>query len=203
MTERDRQKLTVQFLHTALEDIFLSIEEMPNARYEDHLAPFVNQKMLNDYLVTYGLIEPAETIVTSTMVTRETIIGITPLAKVEQERQVLESTETLTQLAWDREFGKFRDAVEKMIVHACRQLKTRFNPYATVTLLPLLGRNARIVTLELTLGEDIRHSYYRKQFPGGRYRSNDDEPQVCDIPGLREAPTGRNLDEWIRYTVRV
>jgi hypothetical protein len=179
-----------------LEEIFMSVEEVKNARYEDHLAPFVNQQQLNSYLVTYGLVEPADTIRTSTTMMRETIIGSTPMGKQEVERQLLDSTECLVQLAFDETFIRFRDYVERMILTSFRRLNKSFNRYASITLIPLVGREGRILTLELTLGEDIRHIYFRKQFPGGRYRS-DDEPEVCDLPGLREVAARGHLDDGV------
>ncbi|MCT7476135.1 hypothetical protein N5V81_14215 [Escherichia coli] len=40
MSQKEREMLTVQLLHTALEDIFYSVPEMPNARMEPLLEPY-------------------------------------------------------------------------------------------------------------------------------------------------------------------
>lgn len=196
LTEGERQKLTLQFLHTALEDIFLSIPIMKNANFEDLLAPFANQEQLNAYLVTYGVVEPPEMLVTKTMTTQESILGVTPTGQVERQRAVLMSTECLVQLAFDDMFLAFRDGVERLIRSACRRLELRFNPYATVTLNPLISRNGRLLTLELILGEDIRHIHFRKAFPGGRYREGH-ESEVRDVQGLRESAEDGHPDHGI------
>lgn len=167
---------------------------MPNTSFEDLLAPFVDQAQLHAYLVTYGVVDQAETITTTATTVQESIIGVTPTGKKIEERQVYMSTECLTQLAFDDIFMRFRDDVERMIRNACRQLKVRFNPYATVELNPLIGRNGRILTLELTLGEDFRHVYFRNKFPGGRYRP-DDELEVRHVSGVRTVAEGGLADD--------
>ena len=193
LTESERQKLTLQFLHTALEDIFLSIPLMQHTNFEDLLAPFVNQEQLNAYLMTYGVVGEPDIVTTKSTLTQESILGVTPTGQVEKQRHVLMSTECLVQLAFDDMFLAFRDGVEQLIRTACRRLELRFNPYSTVTLNPLISRNGRLLTLELILGEDIRHIYFRQTFPGGRYREGH-QSEVRDLSGVRESAEDGHLD---------
>lgn len=159
---------------------------MKNANFEDLLAPYANQELLNSYLLTYGMVEPPETMTVKSTTTQQSILGVTPTGQMERQRQILMSTECLVQLAFDDMFLSFRDGVEQLIRTACRRLELRFNPYSTVTLNPLISRNGRLLTLELILGEDIRHIHFRKAFPGGRYRENH-ELEVRDESRLRES----------------
>ncbi|EPJ2512022.1 hypothetical protein ACTGOH_004983, partial [Salmonella enterica subsp. enterica serovar Bareilly] len=54
--------LTVQLLHTALEDIFYSVPEMPNARMEPLLEPYTDAFNLTMMLVADQIILPPKTV---------------------------------------------------------------------------------------------------------------------------------------------
>lgn len=182
MTQADMEKVTMQMFHAALEDAFLSIEEVPNARMADHLEPFIDVPKLHTLLHQAGKLEAPESI---RSVAR--IVAETPMGKDMLDRRVVEKLEyaspmLLADLAFGTIYDDFSNWVEKSIVNSLTTMKRKFNPYAIVEVTPRLVRQ-RILSLELGIGDDIRHVYFEQQFPTGRYRSNDDD-QLRDVQGV-------------------
>jgi len=181
-----REQLTIQFFHTALEDLFLSIPESIGSRYEDLLAEVVNQAEMSNMMEAFGLIEPVELISTVQNIRGEdSYFGPTLIDRRAVDRPNYPARATLAQMAFDEQFIAFSTYVEKIIMVSLKRLGKRFNPYQTVTIIPHTGPRGGIISLELVLGEDIRHVYFRTKFPRGRF-STSDQSQVRDEPGVPE-----------------
>lgn len=183
MTELNRQEVTVQLLHTALENIFLSIEEMPNCQLQDHLEPYVNQATLHRLLQERGLMDEPDIIRGKTRLVASTVFGNDFLDTRIQDRIVYGSNRELVETAFGDIFNRFIEDIESMLVAGCDQVRKKFNPYATVTVTPRIGNNSRILCLEIELGEDIRHAYFAQRFPSGRY-SSDNNDKIRDLQSL-------------------
>lgn len=185
--EKHKQTVTVQLLHTALEHIFLSIEEMNNAQLTDHLEPFINRPLLHKILQDTGVLEEPEVIQSVSRIVAETVLGTDYKGTKVVEHVLYETPSELITGAFEQTFHEFVDAVETLLKAGFRQLNRRFNRYAIVDMVPHLTPQGRIVSLELTFGEDIRHVYYRESFPNGRYSSKvRDADPVCDGEGAPE-----------------
>lgn len=177
--------MTVQLLHSALEEIFLSIEEMPNAQLTDHLEPYINRPLLHKLLQQNGILEEPEIIRGTSRVVTETLIGTDYQGTRATEHVVYESPSVLIGAAFEQTFYDFIAVVEELLKTGFRQMNKRLNPYATVQMVPHLSVQSRIVSLELQFGEDIRLIHYRKCFPTGRYKSDvRDHDPVCDVQSL-------------------
>lgn len=184
IADSDKEKITVQLIYTALESIFLSMETVPNSNFEDYLAPFVDQVMLTDILAAQGLIEfPERMVVTRQYVEETSLLGPMPVRRCQEEVISRLPCATLAMIAYDDLYQSFREYLETTIESALRQSRYHLNPYSIVTVTPRTGRGGRIVSLELSLGEDIRIVYYRQKFPSGRYRPDDNGP-VHSIEGI-------------------
>ncbi|QVW56162.1 hypothetical protein pEaSNUABM6_00026 [Erwinia phage pEa_SNUABM_6] len=183
MTEMQRQEVTVQLLHTALEHIFLSIEEMPFGQLHDHLENYVDQVRLHQLLHHDKRMEEPEVVRGKTRIVAETVFGNDILDTRLVDRIVYATIRELVDVAFGEIFNKFVDGIEAMIEESCKVLKRKFNRYSIVTITPRLGVRAKLVCLELELGEDIRHVYFNQCFPTGRYRSSNDD-KIRDLQSL-------------------
>ncbi|ANZ48314.1 hypothetical protein BIZ78_gp261 [Erwinia phage vB_EamM_Caitlin] len=170
--ELKKQELTVQLLHTALEHIFLSIPEMPNAQLSDHLEPFIDRPLLHKLLQEQGVVEEPEVIMSQAKLVSETILGTDYQGTKMIEHTVYESPRELIYGAFEQCFIDFTNHIERILITGFHQMGKRLNRYAVVSLLPHLTPHGRIVSLELSFGEDIRHIHYRESFPSGRYSPN-------------------------------
>lgn len=184
MTQPQMEEVTMQMLHTALEDIFLSVEEMPNARLCDHLEPYLNVKLLHEMLHKEGRIDAPDPVRSISRIVLTTPIGTDAIDRRLVEQTEYASPSLLLDMAFDPMYRKFVEELEESIVNSLRVLNRKFNPYAIVELTPLL-LHTRILSLELSIGDDIRHVYFEQQFPSGRYCSNNndklrDEQSVCE-----------------------
>ncbi|ANZ48040.1 hypothetical protein ASESINO_27 [Erwinia phage vB_EamM_Asesino] len=173
MTPQEKQTVTVQLLHTALEDIFYSIPEQPNCRLPDHLEPFVDAFDLSMALVADQLIAPPKRIQRRTMMVSHDGLGSSPMGYNRQEVAVLKPTRYLLGIAFEPCYDVFLDEVENVIKAAFIAAKQPFNRYATVEVEPHLTPRGQVASLELKIGEDIRFIHYRKSFPNKRYRPHD------------------------------
>lgn len=183
MSEMQRQEVTVQLLHTALEHIFLSLEEMPFAQLHDHLEKYVDQVQLHKLLHHDKKMEEPEIIRGRTRIVTETVFGNDILDTRLVDRVVYATIRELIDVAFGEIFTRFVDQIESMIEESCRMCKRKFNRYAIVTITPRLGVRAKLVCLELELGEDIRHVYFNQRFPTGRYCSDNDD-KIRDLQSL-------------------
>lgn len=180
--EPRKQEVTVQLLHTALEEIFYSIEEMPNAQLTDHLEPYIDRPMMHNLLQKNGILGEPEVIRSMSKVVTDTILGKDYLGSKVVEHVVYESPSALITAAFEQIFHDFVSGIERLLKTSFRQMNKRLNRYAVVEMVPHISHNSRIVSLELVIGEDIRHIHYRQCFPTGRYKA----PVVCDDDTLRD-----------------
>lgn len=187
MTELQKQEVTVQLLHTALEEIFFSIEVMPNAQLDDHLSPYVDKAMLHSLLAKHNVIEPPEVIHTISRMVQETFgTHMDILGNKMREQTVYETAAILIDAAFSEVFAEFIGEVEDLLEMGVASTGRSLNRYSTVELRPHCTPAGRIVSLELNLGEDIRHIYFSQQFPDGRYSSTrpHDDDSVRDVQSV-------------------
>lgn len=183
ISELQRQEATVQLLHVALENIFLSIEEVPGCQLPDILEPYVLQESLHRLLQARGLLEEPERVSGTARIVTETEFGTDYLDRRTVERIVYASNRELVDIAFGEVLNAFIEEIEEMIRAGCTQIGKKFNQYAIVTVTPRIGVGAKILCLEIELGEDIRHVYFAKAFPTGRY-SSDDHDKIRDMQSL-------------------
>lgn len=180
-----KQEVTVQLLHTALEHIFLSIPEMPNAQLSDHLEAFIDQPLLHTLLQKDGVVDAPEVILTQSKLVTETVLGADYQGTQTVEHTVYESPRELIYGAFEQSFIDFTNHIERLLMIGHQQMNKRLNRYAKVEMLPHLTPHGRIVSLELSFGEDIRHIHYRECFPTGRYAPDvRDDDKFCDVQSL-------------------
>lgn len=180
-----KQELTVQLLHTALEHIFLSIPEMPNAQLSDHLEPYIDRPLLHKLLQQAGVVEEPEVIISQAKVVTETLIGSDYHGTKMVEHTVYESPRELIYGAFEQCFIDFTNRIERLLITGHQQMNKRLNRYAKVEMQPHLTPHGRIVSLELSFGEDIRHIHYRECFPAGRYIPNvRDDDKLRDVQSV-------------------
>lgn len=185
--ELNKQGVTVQLLHTALEHIFLSIPEMPNAQLNDHLEPFIDVPLLHSLLQKDGVVGEPEVIYSHAKVVTETIVGSDYHGSKLMEHTVYESPRELIYGAFEQCFIDFTAHIEEILTTGFRQMNKRLNRYAVVEMVPHITPQGRIVTLELTFGEDIRHVHYRECFPAGRYIPNvNNDDNLRDVQSVLE-----------------
>ncbi|ANZ50450.1 hypothetical protein STRATTON_25 [Erwinia phage vB_EamM_Stratton] len=173
MTPQEKQTVTVQLLHTALEDIFYSIPSEPNCRLSDHLEPFVDCFELTMALVADQIIAPPKRIQRNTLIVSNGGLGASPVGRRSQEVAVLKPASYLLGIAFEPCYDVFLNEVEGVVRAAFEAAKQPYNRYATVEVEPHLTPRGQVATLELKIGEDIRFIHYRKSFPNKRYRPHD------------------------------
>ncbi|QVW55194.1 hypothetical protein pEaSNUABM29_00150 [Erwinia phage pEa_SNUABM_29] len=171
MSQKEREAVTVQLLHTALEDIFYSVPEMPNARLEPLLEPYTDAFDLTMMLVADQLILPPKMVETQRTYVSSEGLGA-PISKERQTVAVLRSTQYLIGLAFEDCYNAFVDNVAALVENSLKTAKHPYNRYATVKLEPHVTHRGQIQQLELQIGEDIRFIHYRQCFPNKRYRPN-------------------------------
>ncbi|AWN09084.1 hypothetical protein MLDJOKPK_00157 [Salmonella phage SPAsTU] len=178
MSQKEREAVTVQLLHTALEDIFYSVPEMPNARMEPLLEPYIDAFDLTLMLVAEQLIAPPKTVQAERVYVSSGGLGA-PIAKKSETVAVLRSTQYLIGLAFEDCYNQFVDNIATLIESSLKVAKHPYNRYATVKLEPHVTHRGQIQQLELQIGEDIRFIHYRKCFPNKRYRPDGVDRSHC------------------------
>lgn len=183
MNQKERELLTVQLLHTALEDIFYSVPEMPNARLGPLLEPYTDAFSLTMMLVADQVLTPPKMLpVERTYVTPEGLGA--PVNRCKETVAVLRSTEYLIGLAFEDCYLSFVDTVYALVENAVKATNNPFNRYATIKLEPLITHRGQVESLELQIGEDIRFIHYRQCFPHKRYRPVGVDRSHC-LDGVR------------------
>lgn len=168
MTVKEKQAVTVQLIHTALEDIFHSIPRMPNSRLPDFLDQFTDAYTLTNLLVADGRVKPPKTVKCRQVLVHRSAFGE---VATEQEREVcvLRSKTYLLGLVFDDCYDCLLCEVESLVREGFEAVGEVFNPYLTVEIEPHLTPRGQIAMMELRLGEDIRFIHYRNCFPDKRY----------------------------------
>ncbi|MUY36941.1 hypothetical protein GLN57_24825 [Shigella flexneri 2a] len=179
MTVKEKQAVTVQLIHTALEDIFHSIPRMPNSRLPDFLDQFTDAYTLTNLLVADGRVKPPKTVKCRQVLVHRSAFGE---VATEQEREVcvLRSKTYLLGLAFDDCYDCLLCEVESLVREGFEAVGEVFNPYLTVEIEPHLTPRGQIAMMELRLGEDIRFIHYRNCFPDKRY-DPDYLTRSCDV----------------------
>ena len=184
MSQKEREMLTVQLLHTALEDIFYSVPEMPTARMEPLLEPYTDAFNLTMMLVADQIILPPKTVPVERTHVSSGGLG-TPVNKTKETVAILRSTEYLIGLAFEDCYNSFLDSIHALVENAVKAAKHPFNRYATIKLEPHITRRGQVQSLELQIGEDIRFIHYRQCFPNKRYRPSGTDRSHC-LDGIRQ-----------------
>lgn len=172
MTVKEKQAVTVQLIHTALEDIFYSIPRMPNTRLPDFLEDYTDSFVLTNLLVNSGKMSPPKTIQTRRLRIEQTVFGETPVGFEKREVCVLRPKSYLLGLAFDDCYDVLLCEVEQLVKQGFEAVNQPFNPYLTVEIEPHLTPRGQIAMMELRVGEDIRFVHYRNCFPEKRYDPN-------------------------------
>lgn len=165
----EREKITMQLLHIALESIMLSSPTTSNGCYDDYLGPYVNQKELHHKLSEDGLVDSPLNIKSTNRHVIDTGLSTLTLSIEERTKMAYESQRSLAELAFGGEYSEFICDVEELVVNAFILHDKEFNPYLLYKVKAYTERNGKIFGFEVEFGEDVRHQFYRKAFPGGRY----------------------------------
>lgn len=179
----DREKITMQLLHIALESIMLSAPITDNGCYDDYLGPYVNQKDLHHKLMEMGLVESPLNIKSTNARKVASAVSSFTVGFDERTKMAYESQRHLAELAFGGEYSAFIRDIESTIVNTFIMQGKEFNPYLLYKVKAHTEHNGKIFGFEVEFGDDVRHQFYRKAFPGGRYDPVRADA-ICNVPDL-------------------
>ena len=180
---REREKITMQLLHIALESIMLSVPITDNGAYDDFLAPFIDQANMHEALMAVGLVETPFRVNQQRQRVLKSALMDMRVGHDVSTKTAYESNRVLANLAFGKENSAFIQDVENLVVGSFCQFGKEFNPYLEYNIKAHTEPNGLIFGFEVVFGDDVRHTLYRRVFPGGRYdplRVN----EICDVQDL-------------------
>lgn len=165
-----REKISIQLLHCALEEIFLSIPFKPDAQFEDHLETIIDREKMIALLLAHHCIDEPEMIECKLSLVSHSDLGTIPIGENTCKKAIYPSNRSLAATAFSTIYQRFVDSIEKDIRGCCQSSKRSFNRYYNVVVEPKIDGIGKIVAIEIQLSGDVRHDYFQQQFPNGRYK---------------------------------
>ena len=158
-----------------VDELFLSVPEDQVRHYWEVLAEQVEDLVgLQQQLAMAGEVEGPRRRIGNVVVNVGEILTIhRPMQR--EYWETLPAAE-LCRIAFSAPYERIREYIESSLNGMHTLAGKTFNPYAFVSIEPVFVRNRAILfnlaSIDLVVGGDVRHQYYKQHFPTGRYKAD-------------------------------
>ena len=170
-----KKAMALGLIGAVVDELFLSVPENEVRHYWEILTEQVENPVgLQHQLAMAGEVEGPQRRTGKVVVSAGELFGFQ--RPVQREYWETLPVGELCRIAFSAPYEKIREYIETSLTGMHVLAGKQFNPYAFVSIEPIFVRNRAILfnlaSIDLVVGGDVRHQFYKQHFPTGRYRAD-------------------------------